>query len=200
MLKYDAFIVEMCVDTGDVGRKNRTLRFWWYLSLWPSLQDEFFVTSVTLDLGNPLHVYFAMLLQIHSIGSPVNIPQVNALSIPPFHVEQPPAKRARRWKSAAKECEKREKRKIRKKRHTGCDGRVSLPRSRTTRNVHHTSHFLPLLIGRHCANFQSGLRKENRLTTHTNRLFSIQKAAAARLAKQIEKIKWEAPSSFMHCI
>ena len=72
---------------------------------------------------------------------------------------------------------------------TGCDGRVSLPRSRTTRNVHHTSHFLPLLIGRHCANFQSGLRKESRLTIHTNRLFSIQKAAAARLAKQIEKIK-----------
>ena len=72
---------------------------------------------------------------------------------------------------------------------TGCDGRVSLPRSRTTRNVHHTSYFLPLYIGRHCAIFQSGLRKESRLTIHTNRLFSIQKAAAARLAKQIEKIK-----------
>ena len=167
----NAVIVDMCVDTGDV--ENRTLRFWIFddiLRLWPSFQNDFFVTSVTLDLGNPLHVYFAMLLQIRSIGSPVNIPQVNALNcnIPPFHVEQPPAKRARRWKSAAKECEKREKRKRRKKRHTCCDGRVSLPRSRTTRNVHHTSHFLPLLIGRHCANFRSGLRKENRLTTHTH--------------------------------
>ena len=32
------------------------------------------------------------------------------------------------------------------------------------------------------------------------RLFSLKTAATARLAKQIEKTKREAPSSFMHCV
>ena len=71
--------------------------------------------KITLDLGYPLHVYFVMLLQKHSLCSP-NTPRVSVLNILPFHVERPPAKRTRRWKSVTKEFEKREKRKHEKHR------------------------------------------------------------------------------------
>ena len=59
--------------------------------------------------------------------------------------------------------------------------------------------FLQLAVSRHCAYFKLG--PETRRSAYYTRepaVFCI--AATARLAKQIEKTRTEAPSSFMHCM